>query len=174
MQLTYRAIKWTLFVALFATAPAILFLVQVVFVIPAIFFLAGIVYVVPKAVVPGHTGESLAFIAFLAVSALLHAGVFYLVAVVLAKPISWLPWRAARVAAVGVACAGLLALALSPVYGGGGHGPMHWATLPEAIAELDRGYGPATVWIVYGSAAAVVGGILLARRWRVRRRQREG
>ncbi len=56
--MTYRAIKWILFGALFATAPAILFLVQVVFVIPAIFFLAGIVYVIPKVFAPGRDDAS--------------------------------------------------------------------------------------------------------------------
>ncbi len=162
--MTYRTIKWTLFGALFAVAPAVLFLVQAILFMPAIFFLAGIVYVIPKAF--GNPGESLAFIAFLAVSALLHAGLFYLVAVGLAKPISWLPWRGARLAAVGVVCAALLGLGLSPVYGGGGHGPMRMTTLPQALAEIDRGYGPATLWIVYGTAAVLVGGILLVRRRR--------
>jgi hypothetical protein len=170
--MTYRAITWTLFVALFATAPAILFLVQVIFLVPAIFFVAGMVALLPKLLDPAHTGESLAFLGFLAASALVHAGLLYLVAAGLARAISWLPSRAARVAALGAACAGLVVLAFSPVYGGGGHGQEHLLRLPQALAEIDRGYGPATVWKVYGTTAAAVGVVLLARRRRAARSQR--
>lgn len=170
--MNYRTITWTVFTALFLTAPAMLFLIQVVFFIPAIFLLAGFVYVIPKAFVPGHTGESLAFMAFLGIHLLIHAALFYGIAVLVAKAISLTSRPRVRIAAVVTVCAGLAGLTLLPVYGGGGHGPMHWVTLPNALSDLNGSYGKGTVLLVYGLALCVAGGILLVRHFRSHRNSR--
>ena len=57
--MNYRFAKWTIFLVLSLTAPAMLFLVMAVMFMPAIFFVAGIGYVIPKAFVPGYTTEKL-------------------------------------------------------------------------------------------------------------------
>jgi hypothetical protein len=155
-----------MFTALFLTAPALLFLIQVVIFMPAIFFLAGILYVIPKAFAPGHTAESLAFIAFLGIHVLVNGGVFYGISVLAAKAITLTDRPQLRNAAVTTACAGLAGLTLLPVYGAGGHGPMHWLTLTQALADVNKSYGAGTVWIVYGTTLLVFCLILLVRHLR--------
>jgi len=130
--MTDRAIEWTMFTALFLTAPALLFLIQVVMFFPAIFFLAGLVSVVPKAFVPGHTAGSLAFIVFLGVHALINGRLLYGIAVLAAKTITLTNRPHVRNAAVATVCAGLAGLTLVPVYRAGVHGPMHWLTWTQA------------------------------------------
>ncbi len=167
--MNYRTIKWTIFTALFLTAPALLFLIQVVIFLPAIFFVAGIVYVIPKAFSPGHVGESLAFMAFLGVHVLIFAGLYYLVSTLCAKVITFIKEGLARNCTVGALCLGLAGVTQLPVYGSGGHSPMHWVTLPQALTDLDKSYGAGTVWIVYGTALLVFSGVLLLRHLRSHR-----
>ena len=92
----YRSIKWTIFTVLSLTAPAMLFLVMAVVFIPAIFFVGGIVYVIPKAFIPAHTTESLSFIVIFSIHALVYAGLYYGVSVLLAKVITRIKGRVVR------------------------------------------------------------------------------
>jgi len=60
--MSYLTIKWTIFVALFLTVPAMLFLVQAVIFFPAIFFLAGIVFMVQKTLINLGSHDTLTFL----------------------------------------------------------------------------------------------------------------
>lgn len=162
--------KWTLFAALFLTVPALLFLVQVVMFLPAVFYLAGMLLTLGLAVVSGSVMQSLVIFTFLGIHVAVQAGIYYLVAALAAKAIARIPWSAARNAAVAVICAGLAGLALLPVYGSGGHGPMRWMTLAAVLADLAK---PRWAWVgmlVYGVAALAIAAALF-RRWQKERRE---
>jgi hypothetical protein len=167
-----RTIKWTLFVTLFLTAPALLFLVQVVMFLPAVLYLAGMVLFVGLAFVSGSTSQSLVLFTFLGLHVLVHAGLYYLIAALAAQAIARIPWRPARNATGAVLCAGLVGVTCLPVYGGGGHGPMRWRTLPAAFAEVSKGRGLYAAVLVYGAAVLVIGTVLLVRWHRARRQVR--
>jgi hypothetical protein len=158
-----RTIKWNIFAALFLAAPAVLFLVQVIMFYPAVFFLAGMFYVLPKVVIPASAGESLAFLVFLGVHVLVNAAVFLLISMLAARIIVFLKGAAARGVAVGAVWVAAAVLTQLPVYGGGGHGPMKWVTLTEALAEINRTYGAWTSALVYGAAALLIAGAMLCR-----------
>jgi hypothetical protein len=165
-----RTIKWTIFVALFLTVPAMLFLVQVVMFIPAVVYLAGMVWFVGLAFVTGSTRQSLVLLTFLGVHVLVHAGLYYLIAALAAKAMARIPGRPARNATVAVLCAGLVGVTCLPVYGGGGHGPLRWRTLPAAFADVSKGRGLCATAMMYGATALVIGTILCVR-WQSARRQ---
>jgi hypothetical protein len=134
----YRSIKWTIFTVLSLIAPAMLFLVMAVMFMPAIFFVAAIGYMIPKAFNPGHTAESLSFIVIFGIHALVYAGLYYGVSVVLAKAITLIK--------------------------GGGHGPMRWYPLSKLLGDFNKSYGTGTVEIVYGTAILLLCGIVLIRK----------
>jgi hypothetical protein len=146
-----------------------LFLVQVVMFIPAIFFVAGMAVVIPKIFSSGHTTESLWFTIFLGAHALIYAGVYYVVSLLVAKAVIRIRGKLARNVVLGIFFLGLLCLTLQPVYGGGGHGPMRWDTLIGMLAELNKSYGNGAVEVVYGSAILLLCVVMLFQRYRAKR-----
>jgi glucan phosphoethanolaminetransferase (alkaline phosphatase superfamily) len=165
----YRSIKWTLFTVLSLTAPAMLFLVMAVMFMPAIFFVAAIGYMIPKAFSPGHTAETLSFIVIFGIHALVYAGLYYGVSVVLAKAITLIKGRFIRNCVIAAFCLGLVFLTQFPVYGAGGHGPMRWYPLSKLLDDFNNSYGAGTVEIVYGAAILLLCGIGLVRKLRKNR-----
>jgi hypothetical protein len=103
----YRSMKWTIFTLLSLTAPAMLFLVMAVMFMPAIFFVAAIGYMIPKALTPGHTAETMSFIVIFGIHALVYAGLYYGVSVVLAKVITMIKARVVRNSVIAAFCLGL-------------------------------------------------------------------
>jgi hypothetical protein len=167
----YRSIKWTIFTVLSLTAPAMLFLVMAVVFIPAIFFVGGIVYVIPKAFIPAHTTESLSFIVIFSIHALVYAGLYYGVSVLLAKVITRIKGRVVRNCITVAFCSGLVLVAQFPVYGSGGHGPMRWFSLSELFSDINKSYGIGTVEIVYGAAMLLLCGMVLLRKFKKNHRK---
>jgi len=163
---TYPFVKWTLFTLLMLIAPSLLFLVMAFMFVPAIFFAAGIVYMIPKALVPSQTMETLTFIGFFGVHLLVYAGVYYLLSVIGAKLLFLVRNPTTRNTAFAVVCLGVMLMALLPVYGGGGHGPIRWNTLLDVFHELNRDYGPYTVLAVYGSYVVCVAALMGYRKHR--------
>jgi len=159
--LNYHNVKWVLFTVLMVTVPSLLFLVMVIMFMPAVFILAGTVYVIPKLFAPGQAAESLSFIIILGGHGLLYAGIYYVIAVLLAKVIVRLKSFVARVSILSFLCLGLGLLAFLPVYGGGGHGPMRWRTLTQFLNEINMLYGAGAIPIVYGATLLFLGGYLL-------------
>ena len=159
--MSYQTIKWILFTVLFLTVPAMLFLVQAVMFMPAIFFLAGIAHVISKLFVLGHATESLWFILFLGVHFLVYGGAYYLVSALAAKILTMIRTSLVRNCTVGVLCLGLGSLTQFSIYGGGGHGPMHWDTLWEVLKGINQSYGAGTVEIVYGVTLLLLSAFLL-------------
>lgn len=151
----HRAI---LFWSLMATAPGVVFLIQVVLLMPANLMLG---YVVSGLAEGGNDGWVL-LLWFLA-SGLLTALLWWLVAWLL----TWLLWllRSSRLAGVltAVIVAALFISTHFPIYGGAGHGPMHWATLQELLAETD-GWPLAYVVLSLLAAAAHLWSILFQSR----------
>lgn len=151
-----KGFRTVLFVALLLVAPALLYLVQVVFIVPPVFLLAGLVYTLKKAVAAGFSTEQLAFLAFFLVHFLLFAGAYWLLAGLLG--------RLARLVPRGPACYGLLVLVLAalggltqlPIYGGGGHGPARLGPLQHLLIGLEQSYGPGSMLTVYLSALGLV------------------
>ena len=165
----YRSIKWIIFTGLCLAAPAMLFFVMAVMFMPAIFFVAGIGYVIPKAFSPGHTGESLSFIAILSTHALFYAGLYYVVSVLFAKAAMMIKRRFARNCVLAAFCIGLAFMTRFPIYGGGGHGPIRWHPLSELLGEFNKSYGDGTVEIVYGATILLLCGAILIRKFKKNR-----
>jgi hypothetical protein len=161
--------KWALFTLLLLIAPALLFLVMAFMFMPAIFFAAGILYMIPKALVPAHTSETLTFIGFFGLHLLIYVGLYYLIAVAAAKLLFLIRNARARNAAFAFLFIGVVALALFPVYGSGGHGPAEWRSLPGVFQEVNNDYGPYTVAIVYGAFFLCLAALWLYRRHRRKR-----
>lgn len=166
-----HTIKWILFTVLAMTVPAMFFLFVVVMFVPAAFFVAGIGYVLPKLFTAGHAAESLSFIVLLGVHALFYAALYYGVSVVIARGICLMKARPARISAVTLLCLAAVMLTQFPVYGGGGHGPMHWYTLAQLAAEVNNSYGSGSVPFLYGTAALLISGLLISN-WRRKYRSR--
>jgi hypothetical protein len=148
--LNYHSIKWILFTVMMLTVPSLLFLVMVIMFMPAIFFMAGMVYVIPKLFAPGHATESLSFIIMLGGHGLLFAGIYYVIAILMAKTILRLKSPVARLSVLSIICISLGLLTILPVYGGGGHGPMRWQTLAGFFNELNMTYGGGAIPVIYG------------------------
>jgi hypothetical protein len=155
-------IRWTVFMTLLLTVPALFFLFVVVMFTPAVFFYAGILYVIPK-LFTGNIGESLSFIALLSIHALVYSLIYYLTAWLAAKLICLVQRTVLRGALLTVLVGSLFAVTRLPVYGSGGHGPMHWKTLTELLTEIQMTYGPAAPFAVYGTALLLVVGLWLVR-----------
>jgi hypothetical protein len=151
-ELTFRRI---LFVALLLGAPAVLFLIQVVFIVPPVLLLAGAVRMVPKVVASGFGRENLFFLVMLLAAALVFAGPCYLFAWLLGKLAARLPAGWPRPALLAVLLAGLVWVTQRPIYGGGGHGPGKFGPLQEMLAGLDDSYGAGTALTVYLVALAL-------------------
>jgi len=164
-----RTFRRILFVALLLGAPAVLFLIQVIFVVPTVLLLAGAVRMVPKLLASGFAWENLAFIAFLLACALIFAGLWYLPAWLFGKLAARLPAGWPRSTLLGVLLAGLVWVTQQPIYGGGGHGPGKFGPLQELLGSLDKSFGAGTALTVYAVALALVL-FPLALAWRRARR----
>ncbi len=133
-------IRHALFLALVLIAPALVFLVQVVFIIPTALIPTGIVYMLLKMVDSGLRMESLWISLFFGLHALIFIGGYWLLALMLARLLASRASLGLRLLLAGAIVGALIRVALLPVYGGGGHGPMRLSPLPEFLAELIRQY----------------------------------
>lgn len=147
-------------------APALLFLVQAFMFIPAIFFAAGILYMIPKATLASHSSETLAFIGIFGIHLFVYAGVYILLSIIMARLLFLIRSPRFRNLAFGVVCLSVVSLALFPIYASGGHGPVTRATLFDVFREVNQGYGPYTVVIVYGFCLVCLAALFLYRHLR--------
>jgi hypothetical protein len=140
----------------------------VVIFIPAVFFVAGIFYMFLKILSAGHSSarESLWFIVFLGVHSLVYSGLYYVISIGAARLIIRMHGKLARNVMVGSLCLGLVFMTQFPVYGGGGHGPIHWKPLNSILGEINKMYGTGTAEIVYGLTILLVCGTLLLHKLR--------
>ncbi|MGI9533937.1 MAG: hypothetical protein ACR2NW_03210 [Thermodesulfobacteriota bacterium] len=164
--MSYSTIKWTIFIALLLTVPAMLFLVQVVMFVPAIFFVAGIVFMVPKAIIHSKSTETLWFIVIFGIHFLVYFGIYYLVSIIVAKLISIIHSSNVKKIMLATILALLVIITQLPVYGGGGHGPIEWVTLNELFTDLNKSHGRGAVITVYGCTVLLLGVYLFLRRKR--------
>ena len=150
--INYRSIKWIIFTTLFLTIPAMFFLGMAVMFMPAVFFVAGIGYVIPKLFKPGQANESLGFIAFSSIHVLVYAGIYYGISVIVAKAVTMIKNRVARLCILVALILSLVFITQFPIYGSGGEGPIKWVSLTEILIDINKSYGTGTVQIVYGTA----------------------
>ena len=162
--MSYSTIKWTIFIALLLTVPAMLFLVQAVMFFPAIFFVAGIIFMVPKALIHSKSPETLGFIVIFGIHFLIYFGIYYLVSIIVAKLISIIQSSYVKKIMLATILAALVIITQLPVYGGGGHGPIEWITLTELFTDLNKSYGKGAVITVYGCTVLLIVSYLLLRR----------
>jgi len=162
--MSYLTIKWTIFVALFLTVPAMLFLVQAVMFYPAIFYVAGIVFMVQKTLINLGSHDTLTFLVIFVIHFLIYFGIYYLVSVIAAKLISIIQSANVKKIIVATILAGLVIITQLPVYGGGGHGPIKWVTLSESLADFNKSYGKFTVIAVYGCTALLIASFIFWRK----------
>ena len=166
---SYAFMKWSYFLLLLLTAPALLFLVQAFMTLPAIFFAAGIFYMIPEALQPSRSMESLTFIGFFAIHLLIFAGLYLLLSMLFAKLLSLIHGAELRRIAFAALCVVTVAATIFPLYGSGGHGATTWRNLPGVLSDINASYGPLSVIAVYGGAALCA---LAIHTWRRRRRSR--
>lgn len=164
--LSYSKMKWAIFSVLLLIAPALLFLVQAFMFIPAIFFAAGIVYMIPKAILPSHSSETLTFIGIFGIHFFVYTGVYILLSIMIARLLFLIRSPKLRNLVFGVVCLSVVSLALFPIYASGGHGSVTWATLFDVFRELNQGYGPYTVVIIYGFCLVCLATLLVYRHLR--------
>lgn len=162
--MSYPAIKWTIFVALLLTVPAILFMVQVIMFFPAVFFLAGIVFLIPKTLIHFGSYDTLAFLIIFVIHFLIYFTVYYLVSVITAKLVSIINTDGVKKIIVGTILAGLVVLTQFPVYVAGGHVPMKWLTLSEFLGDLNNKYSKTAVISVSAITALLIASFIY---WRV-------
>jgi len=143
--MSYRAIKWIIFWALFLTVPSMLFMVQAVIFLPAIFFIGGLFVSLSKIPQQGIS-EPIIFVVFLGAHLLVYFAVYYIISILLAKAVSRI--RSINLRHITVfsilICLGILTLL--PIYGGGGHGPIRWGSLLSAVG---KDYGTKALIIIY-------------------------
>lgn len=152
-----RTFRRILFAALLLVAPTIIFLIQVVFVVPTIFVPAGLVYMLYKLVASGWDSEMPIFIGFFLVHLAVFGGLYALLAWLIGKLCCLFVQGWPRLVPLTLLLAGLAAMTLLPIYGGGGHGPSSFGPIQFIIAELGREYGSGAVYAVYVSAALLCG-----------------
>ena len=150
--ITYRTIKWIILTILFLTIPAILFLGMAVMFMPAVFFVVGIGYVISKLFKPGPANESLMFIAILSIHVLVYAGIYYGISVIVAKAITLIKNRVARLSTLVAFCLGLVFMTQFRIYGSGGESSIKWVSLTKILIDINKSYGAGIVPIVYGTA----------------------
>ena len=138
--MSYSLLKWTIFLALFITVPSLLFLIQVVMFVPAIFFAVGILFMVPKAFTQSNSAETISFIVIFGIHLIVYFGFYYLVSVLAAKFISIFKSKTVKLILLSIIIASLAILTQLPLYGGGGHGPIDWVTLPELIMDFTNSF----------------------------------
>ena len=164
--MSYFTIKWTIFVALLLTVPAMLFLVQAVMFFPAIFFLAGIVFMVPKSLIHLGSHDTLTFLVIFVIHFFVYYGIYYLVSVIAAKLISIIQSGKVKKIVVATILVGLALITQFPVYGAGGHGPMKWLTLSEFLADLNKSYSTQAVITVIGFTVLLIASFIFWRKYR--------
>lgn len=169
-----KSFRTILFVALLLVAPAILFLVQAIFIVPPVFLLAGFVYILKKLLLSGPGLDNLTFLAFLSVHLLIFIGVYWLLAWLLGKLTLLTPHRNLRGVLLLLLLAGLGWLTQLPIYGGGGHGPAKMGPLQHLLKGLEQSYGPGSMLTVYLTALGLVGAAWGWRAWRKRRSRAAG
>lgn len=162
-------IRHALFLALVLIAPALVFLIQVVFIIPTALIPTGIVYMFLKMADSGLRMESLWISLFFGLHALIFIGLYWMLAWLLARLLASRAALALRLTLAGLVAGALIRVALLPVYGGGGHGPMHLSPLPEFLGSLIRQYDLRGLVAALITLAALA---LLPPLWRVWRRRR--
>jgi hypothetical protein len=153
----YRSIKWLVFTTLFLTAPAMLFLVMSVMFMPAVLFTAGLVVVIQKLISGGPAGESLTFIVLLGIHIFIYTCAYYGLAALLARLLVRIRNTAVRTLLALALCGSLMSVALLPVYGSGGHGPMRWLPLAAFLEEINRSHGPHSTVLVYVAGLLAIG-----------------
>ena len=169
----HRFMKWGLFAALFAVAPAPVIVFQTFMTEPVIFLAASIVTMTAEQWASGTTMTPM-LIAYFALHLILFAGLYFLGAMAAARLICLIPNRPARTAAFAAAVMAALALALLPVYGGAGIHGGNWGTLAWFFGTLDSShFGPRAVVIIYGGYFALLGAACLYRKLRGRRAARQ-
>lgn len=152
-ELTFRRI---LFGAALLTAPGVLFLVQVIFIVPPVLLLAAAGGMAVKVVTSGFGRENMFLFVVTLMTALLLAAPFWLAAWLLGKIARRLPAPWQRIALLVVLLAGLAWVTQQPIYGGGGHGPGKFANLQTTLADLARDFGMLTMILVYVGGVALV------------------
>lgn len=155
--MSYRTIKWTIFVALSLTVPAMLFLVQAVMFFPAIFFAAGILFLIKKIIITLGSHDTIPFLIIFIIHFLIYFGIYYLISVIIAKLISKIQSGNVKKIVVAIILIGLVIITQLPLYGAGGHSPMQWVTLSGFLTDLNNTYGRFASLAVYGSTAIIVG-----------------
>ena len=160
-DLTTRLMKWGLFAVLFATAPAPVIVFKTFMTGPVIFVAASIVTMIAEQWAP-NTAMSPMLIGYFALHLMLFTGLYFLAAIGLARLISLIPARPARIIGFLGLIIAALAPAFLPLYGGAGIHGGDWGTLAWFFEILDRShFGPWAAVKIYGGLGAVLGAACL-------------
>lgn len=166
--LDYTTMTRALFLVLFATAPALVFLVQVYLVVPPLFVLALVLYMVPKVLDPAQSVETLAFMGIFGVHLLVFAGFYLNLARGVAKLISLVGNAKLRCALFIIALGAAASVSVLPIYGFGGHSRAAWGPLWLLFEKMNESYGRNSVLVIYGVFSLALVLWILYRKWTAR------
>lgn len=158
--LSYRTMKWGLFAALFAMAPAPVIVFQSFMTGPVIFVAATVVSLIGDALRPaGAAGVEI--VGYFLVHLAIYLFLYGIAASAVAKGLSLIGAAGIRSAGFAVLVAGILGLGVFPLYGGAGiHGRV-WGSIAFFFRVLDRShFGPHAAVAIYGPAALAFGALL--------------
>lgn len=158
--LTFRAMKWGLFAAFFAVAPAPVVVFESFMTGPVVFVAATAVSLIRDSLVSsGAAGVEI--VGYFLVHLTIYLFLYGVAASALAKGMSLIGNTKARAAAFAALAAGIGCLGVLPLYGGAGiHGGV-WGSLAFFFDTLNRShFGPNSVLTIYGPAALALGCVL--------------
>jgi hypothetical protein len=157
----YEYLRIVLFWVMVATLPGVIFLVQIIMIMPANVMLAHALVGLAK-LGQGHFDG--AFMLLFGACFLVTALVWLVLATAVARLVCLARNPAVRNSLAAVLVLGMVGLAMFPVYGAGGHGPMRWTNLPGVLAD----FGPAQGTLIVLVTVAVAAAHLACRRHRLK------
>ena len=163
-DLTTRAMKWGLFTALFATAPAPVIVFKTFMTGPVIFVAASITMMIAEQWAPATTMTPM-LIGYFALHLMLFAGLYFLAAMALARLISLIPDGSARIIGFSGLIIAALVPAFLPLYGGAGIHGGNWGNLAWFFEILGPShFGPWAAAIIYGAFLALICAALVCKK----------
>lgn len=147
----YEYLRIVLFWVMVATLPGVIFLVQIIMIMPANVMLAHALVGLAKL---GQGYFDGAFMLLFGGCFLVTALVWLVIAIAVARLVCLARSPLVRNMLAALLVLGMVALAMFPVYGAGGHGPMRWTNLPGVLGDFGPAQGTLIVFVTIAAAAA--------------------
>jgi hypothetical protein len=163
--LSYGTMKWGLFAALVAVAPAPVVVFDSFMTGPVIFVAANVVSLTWDAL-GAESAAGVEIVGYFVVHLVIYVFLYGLAASAAAKGLSLIDNRRARAGGFVALVASIAMVGVLPLYGGAGIHRGAWGSIAFFFGVLDRShFGPTAVVTIYGPAVLVLGAVLGAVWW---------